>query len=79
MGASYPLADLMAALKMGECYWWWARHLWEHDDMHDFSLHVVWLYDGHFRSSFVGAYRFKFGGICMEGLGGSWGKGKSIP
>lgn len=58
MGASYPLPDLMAALEK-ECYWWHDIHLSEHDDMHGISLKAVWFNDGHFRSSFVGAYSSK--------------------
>ena len=62
MGASYPLADLMAALET-ECYWWHTIYLSEHDDMHGSNLNAVSLSDGHFRSSFVGAYSSNF---CME-------------
>lgn len=42
MGASYPLADLMAALKT-ECNWWHSTQLSEHDDMHSFSLNQVYF------------------------------------
>lgn len=66
MGASYSLADLMAALEMG-CYWWHPNdppHLWEHDDLHRSRLDAVSLADAPCRRSFVGAY--KLGALCME-------------
>lgn len=68
MGASYPLADLMAALEM-QCHWWHTIHFSEHDDMHGVSLKAVSLYDGHFRSSFVGAYSSQFFVFLYGGVG----------
>ena len=74
MGASYPLADLMAALET-KCYWWQGRHVSEHDDMHRFSLDPVSLLPyGHF--AFVKA---RSSALTAPSLYGRVTKARSIP
>ena len=59
VGASYPSADLMAALMMPPYHWSYPIHLLKHDDMQHSNPKPVYFQDAHFRSSFVGAYSSK--------------------